>query len=197
MRTLCGIILAALFAAPAFAEDIGCAPPFDRGATHASLAKAFGKANVATETIGGAEGETLRATVIYPKESTRRIEVVWFDEKGRRQPSAFRVRDGFKGTIAGIALGTSLAAVEKRNGRPITLYGFDWDYGGYASDYGGGALSKLPGGCVLSLRFEPGPGVSDAARAKAAGDGSFSSASAAMKGAKPVVVEMSLGWGKK
>jgi hypothetical protein len=40
------------------------------------------------------------------------------------------------------------------NGEEFTLSGFGWDYGGHASAESG-ALSDLPGGCILSMAFHP------------------------------------------
>ena len=50
----------------------------------------------------------------------------------------------------GLRSGMSLSEVEKVNGKPFQIMGFNWDYGGYANFEGG----KLAG--TLSLRFDPG-----------------------------------------
>ena len=97
-------------------------------------------------------------------------------------------------TADGIGIGSTLAEVEKLNGKPFKLSGFDWDLGGFVNDFAGGALLKRAGGCRLGLRFEPGTGAIANATAKVAGDKRFSSADPDMRAAKPVVSEISISW---
>ncbi len=52
-----------------------------------------------------------------------------------------------------IAVGATLVDVEAKNGKPFKILGFDWDQGGSALNWDGGALAKMPGGCTLPLRF--------------------------------------------
>jgi hypothetical protein len=174
--------------------DLSCSGAFARDASRDSLIRAFGKANVKEESVDGAEGETLSATVIFPADPARRVEVFWFDEQKRRKPSTFRVREGFAGKVLGLGLGATLHDVETANGGKLSLNGFEWDMGGWVTSFEGGKLAKPAGGCAVSLRFEPGPSASEAARTKVAGDRMFSSANPAMKAAKPVISEMGIGW---
>jgi hypothetical protein len=44
--------------------------------------------------------------------------------------------------------------VEGLNGEPFTMTGFWWDYGGYAG-FQSGKLAEIPGGCHLSVYFQP------------------------------------------
>lgn len=43
-------------------------------------------------------------------------------------------------TEEGIALGMDLAALEKLNGKPFSFSGFDWDLGGWVTNWNGGQL---------------------------------------------------------
>jgi hypothetical protein len=76
--------------------------------------------------------------------------------------------------------------VEQLNGRPFKLWGFGWDYGGWISDWNGGAFQPADG-CMTRVRFEPG-----AENVNAQGDGEFQSDSDAMRAASPRVVTFAL-----
>ena len=54
-------------------------------------------------------------------------------------------------------------------------------------------FNRLPGGCNVTVRFVPGPKVTDEAKAQATGEGLVSSA-ATVKAVKPVVAEILLGY---
>jgi hypothetical protein len=57
--------------------------------------------------------------------------------------------------VAGITIGSTLAEVQKVNGRPFLVNGFEWDYGGLVTNWKGGMLGRpLPGGCTVRLRFD-------------------------------------------
>src|SRR5258708_28496619 len=87
-----------------------CEGAFARDSSHAKLLQAFGKSSVAFTDIDDAEGEKVKASVIYPDEPRRRVEVLWYDEKTRSRPSSIRV--GFKSqwrTVRGLRIGSDLA----------------------------------------------------------------------------------------
>jgi hypothetical protein len=90
----------------------------------------------------------------------------------------------------GITLGTRLAELERRNGRPLTLTGFGWDYGGTVMGWEQGALEQaLLGGngrVILRLAITPDSAGSADARA-VSGDGVFRSDDAAMRRLDPGV----------
>jgi hypothetical protein len=180
-------------------QAVACTGPFAKGATHASLVKAFGTKNVAVQRVGIGEGETVTASVIFPRDPARRIEVLWIDEKRRRNPS--EIRTGIAAawrTEHGIRRGMPLAEVEARNGRPFELWGFGFDYGGTTLDWKGGALEKQAGGCTLTLRFtmRQGPN-SDADNAGVyIGEQSLMSDSDSMREAAPVVDAVMLRFGE-
>jgi hypothetical protein len=55
---------------------------------------------VAVLEIDGDRGVKVKASVVYPDESRRRVYVLWHDEKLRRHPATIRVdfRSGWHGT---------------------------------------------------------------------------------------------------
>src|SRR5258708_22091468 len=84
-------------AAPQAAEGknvLQCEGAFAKDTSHARLVQAFGRSSVAFMEVDGGEGDKVKASVIYPDESRRRVEVVWHDEKARSRPASIRV--GFK-----------------------------------------------------------------------------------------------------
>jgi hypothetical protein len=183
-------------AAPKTSEQIiACTGPFAKSVTHASLVKAFGTRNVAIERVGIGEGEMQTASVIFPRDKARRIEVLWIDEKRRRNPSEIRTGiDSTWHTAQGIRRSMSLGEVEALNGRPFELWGFGFDYGGTSLDWKGGALATQAGGCTLTLRFTMRDGADNAG--VYIGEQSLMSDSEAMRKADPVVDAVGLRFGE-
>jgi hypothetical protein len=174
---------------------VACTGPFAKSMTHASLVKAFGRGNVAIEQVGIGEGETVTASVIFPRDAARRIEVLWIDEKRRRNPSEIRtgVESAWR-TAQGLRRGMTLEQVGALNGRPFKLYGFGFDYGGTTLDWNGGALATPAGGCTPSLRFMMREGADNAG--VHVGEQDFMSDDAAMRRAAPVVDAVGLRFGE-
>ncbi|PZQ17729.1 MAG: hypothetical protein DI565_03020 [Ancylobacter novellus] len=189
------LALAALVGTPAAAEplSISCDGPVRADSTPSSLVKALGKAEAKTEQVDGAEGETIEATVLHPNDPARRVEVVWSDDDKKTGAQAI-VRGDSKVSVAGLSVGSDLAAVEAVNGKPFALSGFGWDMGGYVTDWKGGKLTKLPGGCFLSVQFGYAEDAPEKIVDRVSGDRSFSSSDKAMKAARPMVQSLTLGW---
>lgn len=167
--------------------------------TAASLAKTYGAANVVTQKVAGAEGAEVKTTVIFPKDKAKRLIVFWKDETARKGIDSLIVRRDDKANptsweIAGLTLSSTLADIEKANGKSFKLSGFGWDYGGFVTEWNGGKLEKLAGGCRLIVRLEPGNDANPDAADKVAGDATFSSSDPNVKAAKPQLVELHLAY---
>jgi hypothetical protein len=94
----------------------------------------------------------------------------------------------------GVKVGMGIDEVQALNGEPFTLQGFYWDYGG-AAGFQTGKLANLPGGCFMSLMFNPSVEELDQATSDAiSGDRELTSDMPEFKVAKPVVQEVSLGY---
>jgi hypothetical protein len=91
-----------------------------------------------------------------------------------------------------VRLGLPIAAIEKLNGKPFQLAGFDQDNPGAALDWQGGALEKIPGGCKVSVRLVPDSKASDDARKAAAG--TLMSDDASVRALNPKVAEIIIGY---
>jgi len=159
--------LSALFAiltSPALAQnapqvpqpryEIACRGQFGPKASHADLVKVYGAKNVTFEDVSRAEGETVKASVIFSKDPARRLEIEWYDEKKRRRPSVITVFGEKNQWIGpyGIRNGMTIQRVEQIAGEPFKINGFGFDVAGQT--HAAGKLEKLPGGCTFSAHFE-------------------------------------------
>jgi hypothetical protein len=203
-RTVSPILIAgllAMFASLALAQRasparvIKCEGPFGRNASHDDLVKAFGASNVVYQDVAGAEGETIKATVLFPSDRKARLEVIWSDEKARRGPMVRAKDQSAWASPDGIRIGMAIADVEKLNGKPFKLSGFDWDYGGRALNWQGGALDKpQPGGCIIGVSFVHAEDAPEANLTRVTGDNEFNSDSADMRAVEPYVSEVTISY---
>ncbi len=148
------------------------------GLTPATLAERFGAENISTATLPGPEGESYEATLVFANDEARQIEVVWI-EGGAATASVLVHGTQWTGPD-GLRQGASMADVQRINGRPFKFWGYGWDYGGWASDWGGGALDAREG-CTVRAHFE----ARDLENAGALGDGEFMSDSPAAQTGDP------------
>jgi hypothetical protein len=192
--------LALLFvAAPALAQApppqegaITCSSPVAPNDSGKTLRQRYGKDTVVQE-LPGAEGETYKGLVLLPRAADRRIEVSFTDDTMKRA-TGLAIRNQAKASrwnLSGITIGSSLAEVQKVNGKPFLVNGFDWDYGGFVADWKGGALGRMEGGCRVMMRF----GKETGAPRNLSGDGvKASSDNVALVKWGPVVTEIGIGF---
>jgi hypothetical protein len=138
--------------APRSEGEIDCASPVAPNDTAASLKSRF--AGAKTIRLNGPEGELMPALALFPEDKTRRLDFVFADARRTRAAGYYLPSANSKWTVAGIAPGASLTAVEAANGGPFVLSGFEWDNGGQIVDFRGGILKSLSGGCTLTVQFE-------------------------------------------
>jgi hypothetical protein len=148
------------------------------GMTAEALERAYGKTNVRREQMAGAEGETVDGARVFA-DTDHELEVIW-DSESPTQPRVFDVRIiGSAWTFEnGLRPGLSIEQVEEINGRPFTILGFGWDYGGYAIFKGGTLDAKI------GLRFTP---ASADIPESLQGDIEISSTDAKLRALNPVV----------
>lgn len=112
--------------------------------TEEQLIKRFGKDQVGREEYRVApDGEPQTVTVLWPKDEMHKLRIAWTEDKPFTKLDLIIV-EGAKSAWSlpeGISLGTTLARLEKLNGKPFKINGFGWDYGG-GCDFSGGALEK-------------------------------------------------------
>jgi len=186
---------AARSAGPAGPHVVACSGAFSKDSSHLRLAMIFETKNVAFSDVDGDGGAKVPATVLFPNDPKRRLEVWWSDPAARRD-TYLVVIGGHSAWTApgGMKLGLTLAQLEKLNHKPFKLKGFDKDGIAKVSNWDGGVLADLPGGCKsgLSLRADP-KTPADAIGALSA-DKEYSSADAAFRAVKPTVSEVLIGY---
>ena len=97
----------------------------------------------------------IKATILFPNDPRRRLEVIWNNDAARTDLSLVVINGQSQWSAPrGLKLGTPLAALEKINGRPFKLSGFDADGNASVLGWEGGALSSLPGGCKVGIRLD-------------------------------------------
>ena len=175
------------------AWDLTCDHPVDGSRdTAASVLQDFGH-EAQRMMLPGPEGTEWPGVVLWNDQPERRLELL-LGEGPDERITGVRVRDSqSRWRIVGLGNGSPLASVEQANGGPFRLYGFEWDYGGWVTDFRGGRLEQLAGGCLPNMRLGPdhsGGSLPDGV----SGDSEKGSDEAPMIAAAPRVVEFGLQW---
>jgi hypothetical protein len=177
-------------------DSIACSGPFAKDATHAKIVAAFGAKNVTLKTEDAPDGTT-NTTLIFGKDEKKRITVYWLDEEKKARPQGIMVQapSAWTGPL-GIRAGMTIEEVEALNGAPFSIYGFEWDMGGYVVDLKG-KLTTIPGGCNLMLRFNPGVKLTPQKTFDAiTGEKKIPSTNALLRSAKPTLAEWTIDYAK-
>jgi hypothetical protein len=168
--------------------------------SEASLRLRYGDSNVVASQVPLGEMETVAGTILFPRDSTRRVTIMWADTLRRTHPTNVEV-DG-SGTrwvvFPSVSLGTSLAELERLNGRPFHLFGMGFDYSGTVESWEGGRLDSLwtltgESRRLVGLRLQPNNGGDSAAYARVMGERLFSSSDSAMRVLNPKVYDLFVG----
>ncbi len=150
------------------------------GMSASDIERAYGKENLKLQKIPGAEGEEIDGAKLFAG-TDRELEIVW-DPDNEKKQVVFDIRVMGKAWKFenGLKSGMTVAEIEKINGKPFKIAGFDWDYGGYANFEGG----KLDG--KVSIRFSP---STENVPEYLSGDKQLSSSDKQLRAAKPLVDE--------
>jgi hypothetical protein len=174
------------------ARTVACSNgAFAKNSGHLRLAQSYGVHNVEYTEVPGDDGSTLMASVLFPNDPKRRLEVLW-DDDIQRSGTRMIVIDGQSTWTAqkGVHLGLPIAALEKVNGKPFKLMGFEKDGMAVVSDWNGGALGLLTDGCKVGVQFKPDPKAPAGVIGAASSDKEFASSDPAIRAAKPTVGEI-------
>jgi hypothetical protein len=175
-------------------RTIVCNGVFGKESSHLKLATRFDSRNLTFTEVDGPEGSRLMASVLFPDDPRRRLEVLWQNEAARADTHLIVINGQSTWTAPkGLRLGLALAALERLNGKPFKISGFDQPSGGSVSDWQGGALEKLPGGCRLGIRLTPDAKATEAARNDVVGK-DFMSNDAKMRAVRPIIAEIIIGY---
>ncbi|MBI3436746.1 MAG: hypothetical protein HY056_16975 [Proteobacteria bacterium] len=179
----------------ATARTVSCDGAFSKGSSHLQLAMVFGSENITFTQVAGPEGSRLMASVVYPKNPKQRVEVLWHNEASRVGTNLVVLNEQTTWSgPRGIRLGMPLAGLEKANGKPFRLTGFDKDGSASVVDWNGGAFEKLPGGCNLGVRLVLEAKTQQAARAAVANANQYDSKDAAMRAVSAKIAEIIFGY---
>jgi len=181
--------------APAVAgHTVACSGTFAKDSSHLKLAMTYDSKNISFTDVD-ANGTKVPASVLFPKDPKRRLEV-WWANPAARSDTYLIVINGKSDWSApgGLRLGLNLAQIEKLNHKPFKLKGFDKDGTATVSDWDGGMLASLPGGCKSGVSLRADPKVAADTIAALAADKEYSSADPEMRAVKPAVSEILIGY---
>ena len=176
------------------ARTVACSGLFAKDSSHVKLADAVGAKNIDFGSVSGAGGSSLNASILYPTDPKRRLEVLWQDEAARTDTSMIVITGQSQWHAPkGLHIGLALAALEKLNGKPFKVAGFDQPDGSSVIDWLGGALADLPGDCQVGIKLVADHKATPDALAAAAGSELMSS-DATVRALKPAIGEIILGY---
>jgi len=182
--------------APAGAgHTVACSGTFGKDSSHLKLAMTFDSKNITFTDVESTGGTKVPASVLFPKDPKRRLEV-WWANPAARSDTYLIVINGKSDWSApgGLRLGLNLAQLEKLNHKAFKLKGFDKDGTASVSDWDGGALASLPGGCKSGVNLRADPKVPADTVAALAADKEYSSEDPEMRAVKPAVSEILIGY---
>jgi hypothetical protein len=186
------IAITTLFANNSLAEELSCNYPIKKSDTAKTIMARFGK-DAVLATIILPEGEEEKGIILFPRDNGKKLEILFNDEDEMTIITNVMVRQPkSKWTISGLAIGSRLDKAVTINKAPISMSGFDWDYGGYASNFHKGKLSREQNQCNYGLRFE----LPENARNfdDIIGDKLISSRNKSVRRNNPVINELSIGF---
>lgn len=164
-----------------------CAGPFAPNTSAVNIAADFGQANVVTGNIISPDGSTSPGLVVLPNDPALSLEIAWKDAIDMVGPRRVAFTESSAWSVNGIAIGSTLADLEKANGKPFRVQGFGGNGGGVVADWRGGRLGNLGGGCTLGVQLALSASASDQAQARLSGPKSIASSDAALRSAAPAV----------
>jgi hypothetical protein len=181
-------------AAAAASRTVACSGAFSQDSSSLRLAMTFDSKNV-TFTDVDVGGSKVGATIVFPNDPKRRLEVWWSNPASRSGTYLILINGQSTWTApGGMRLGLTLAELEKLNHKPFKLKGFDKDGIATVSGWDDGALATLAGGCKSGVSLQADPKAPADAVSALPADQEFSSADPAMRAVKPKVSEILIGY---
>src|ERR1700704_5080321 len=175
------------------ARAVTCGGAFAKDSSHLKLATAYKPENIVFTEVDASEGKKLMATVLFPKDAKRRLEGWWDNEKSRSGPYLIVINGQSTWTAPkGLKLGLQIAQLERLNGKPFKLKGFGSSNEASVSDWQGGALESIAGGCKVGVSMRAEAKASPNAIELAAAE--LASTDTAVKVIKPAVAEIIVGY---
>ena len=173
---------------------VTCGGAFAKDSSNLKLATVFDPRNI-TSTDIDFNGTKVGTSILFEKDPKKRLEIWWSNPADRSGTYLILINgQSTWATPVGLRLRLTLAQIEKLNHKPFKLKGFDKANVATVSDWDGGALAAIPGGCKSGVSLQADP----KARADAIGalpaDHEYSSADAALRAVKPAISEILIGY---
>ena len=191
----------ALLAGPLWAQQrtpttvVACSDPFAKDSSHLELTTAFNSKNVAFADVVATDGTKVPASILFPNDPKRRLEVWWSNPTTRSDIHLIVIGGQSTWTApGGMRLGQTLEQVEKINHKPFKLKGFDKDRIATVSDWDGGELATLAGGCNAGLSLRADAKASAEKIGAFSADKEYSSSDPAIRGTRPTITEILIGY---
>ncbi len=177
------------------ARVVACNGIFAKDSSHLKLAMAMNSKDLIFTDVDSGTGSKVQASVLFPNDPKRRLEV-WWSNPAERSDTYLIVIGGQSTWTApgGMKLGLNVAQLEKLNHKPFKLKGFDKNRIAAVSDWDGGALSTLAGGCKSGLSLRADPKASADTIGAVTADKEYTSSDPAIRAAKPTVSEILIGY---
>ena len=178
---------------PAARTVIACSGPFAKDSGMLTLAMVFDSKNMIFSEQK-VQGVDVGITVLYPNDPKRRLEVWWSNPN---RTGVYLIDIAGKSTWTGpegLRLGLTLQELEKLNHKAFKLKGFDKDGVATVSDWDGGTLASLPGGCKSGVSMRADPKAAADSVAAISADHEYGSSDAAIRAVKPTVSEILIGY---
>jgi hypothetical protein len=177
------------------AHTVACVGAFSKDSSHLRLAMTYDSKNVTFADVQADGGTKVQASVLFPNDPKHRLEVWWANPAARSQTYLIVINGQSTWSApGGMKLGLTLAQLEKLNHKPFKVKGFNKDGVATVSDWDGGLLSNLAGGCKSGLSLRADPKVSADAISALTDDKEFSSSDATLRASKPAVSEILIGY---
>jgi hypothetical protein len=125
--------------------------------TEADLIARHGRENVIHALVFGSDDGPQDGTVLFPRSEDARLEIVWWNQEARTAPMWIKAVGSRWTTASGVTVGADLVTVERANGRPFRLAGFQTEAQGVVKSWGKGRLDQPagPGDCLVRIHFQP------------------------------------------
>ncbi len=111
--------------------------------TEAQLRMTYGEEQVKIASIDIGEGEAQEGLLLFPG-TPNELEILLDIAAATGHPHFVRISKDSTAwrTPQGITIGSTLQQLERANGKPFQLYGFEWDLAGLVADWDGGHFSS-------------------------------------------------------
>ncbi len=171
---------------------VACSGIFAKDSSHAKLTSAFRSHNVSYAQVGDEFRQQGDGNDALSQGCESGGLEVWWSQPATKSDTHLIVINGQSDWIAPgeVHLGLTLADLEKLNGKPFKLSGFDKDQVATLSDWDGGTLSAPAGGCKIGISLRADPKAPAATLAGLRADRAYASSDASLRAANPTVSEI-------